>query len=177
METVAFFRQRPSGSGDGSGYGSGIKTVSGHSVEYIDGIPTIITTIKGDLAKGYIVDPADFSKKPCYVARSGYAFAHGDTARKAAKALEEKLLAEMSVDERIAEFIKAGFKLDSEYPVKTFFYWHGRLTGSCENGRLAFAKTNGLDVESGTMTTRQFIQITKNAFGGEVISRIEPMLK
>ena len=196
METLTFFQQRPSsdgsgsgygsgysyGSGDGSGYssgdgygdgdGSGVKTLNGRNLEYIDGVPTIITSIKGDLAKGFIVELSDFSKSPCFVARNGYTYAHGSTAREATKALQDKLIAEMSVEERIQEFTDLKLSPSKKYPVKLFYDWHGRLTGSCESGRDAFAKSHGIDIEHGTMTLGEFLNLVKNAYGADVINQI-----
>ena len=45
-----------SGSGDGSGDGDGIKTFNGDKVYIIDGIPTIIKHVHGNVAKEYILN-------------------------------------------------------------------------------------------------------------------------
>lgn len=185
METLTFFQQRPagygygdgSGAGDGSGYGYGIKNINGQNIESIDGVPTILTKIKGDLAKGFIVELADFSKSPCFVARNGYTYAHGATAREATKALEDKLIAEMSVEERIQEFTALKLNPSKKYPVKLFYDWHGRLTGSCESGRDAFVKSHRIDVENGTMTPGEFFDLVKNAYGAEVIQKLNTKSK
>lgn len=45
------------GSGNGYGYGSGygIKSINGYNVYEVDSIPTILTHIHGNIAKGYRV--------------------------------------------------------------------------------------------------------------------------
>ncbi len=168
------------GNGEGSGYGYGnacdLTTLNGETIEYIDGIPTIIKKIRGDIAKGFIVRLVDFSLKPCFIARQGYDYAHGRTVRLAVKALEEKLIAQMSPDEKIEEFLKAGFELNAVFPISQFFDWHGKLTGSCAIGRELFIKEHGLNLESGTITTHQFIELTQNHFGGDVIKRLKNKL-
>lgn len=60
------------GSGYGeSGYGCGvdvmnIKTFNGHIIDYIDGVPTIITHIHNNVASGFIIG-FDMTLIPCYV--------------------------------------------------------------------------------------------------------------
>ena len=38
--------------------------------------------------------------------------------------------------------------------------------------RQQFAKDNGVDLD-GEMTVKEFIELTENAFGGEIIKRLE----
>lgn len=165
------------GDGDGTGYGSGtgdgdVKSISTDTIDYIDGVPTIIKSHRGSLAKGFIVNLADFTETQTWVAKQGHTYAHGDTARGAVKALEEKLIAQMSVEERIAEFLRIGHSPRKKYPVRHFFDWHGKLTGSCESGRMAFAKAHGLDLDQDTLTVTEFIALTKGAYGSDVIARL-----
>ena len=48
----------------------------------IDTVPTIITHVVGNIAKGYIVGD-DLSLEPCYVAKHDNYFAHGKTKEQA----------------------------------------------------------------------------------------------
>jgi hypothetical protein len=160
------------GDGDGSGDGSGIKSIGKKFVDYIDGVPTIIHSHRGNLAKGVIVNLADFTETETWVVKQNDTYAHGKTAREATRALEEKLIAMMSVDERIAEFRRIGHSQNKKYPARHFFEWHGKLTGSCESGRIAFAKSRNIDIDHDTMTVKEFIDLTKDAFGSEVIARL-----
>ena len=77
----------------------------------------------------------------------------------------------MSEEDRIAEFIKEHPTLDTEHPCKGLFKWHNILTGSCEMGRRQFCQDNAIDLES-DYTVRFFLDITKDAYGGNVIKKI-----
>ena len=98
------------GSGDGDGlccgygseYGSGegggvsiidIKTFNEHIVDYIDGVPTIITHIHNNVASGFIIK-FDMTLIPCYVAKEGNHFAHGSTLKEAVADAEVKEMEE-----------------------------------------------------------------------------------
>jgi hypothetical protein len=87
-------------------------------------------------------------------------------------ALNEKLFEDMDVDERIAEFIKE-FELGKTYPATKFFDWHNKLTGSCEAGRRAFARDKNIDVDTYILTVDEFIDLTINSYGGEVIKALK----
>lgn len=155
-----------SGAGYGSGYGSGIKKYDGEDVHMIDGVQTIITSVHGDIAKGFILQ-SDLTMTPCFVAKVDGFFAHGETARAAVKAARDKAFDGLPQEERITAFLDA-IKPNTEYPVMTLYDWHHRLTGSCEAGRKAFAKDHGIDL-SADMTREAFFELTKDAYGGSVI--------
>lgn len=163
------------GSGDGSGEGGdvsvmNIKTFNGHIVDYIDGVPTIITHIHNDVASGFIIG-FDMTLIPCYVAKAGNYFAHGKTLKDAVKDAEVKEMGEMPIEERIEKFIEVFGSLDSEHTGKEFYDWHHILTGSCRMGRDKFCKENGIDLEK-KYSVRYFLNITKNSYGGDVIKQI-----
>ena len=165
------------GSGHGSGYGGsgdGIKTFCGEAVYLIDGVQTILRRIKGNVAKGAVLN-GDLTLTPCYVVRQGNLFAHGRTLREAMEALRDKLFEDMPEEERIEAFRKehqAGVK----YPCRDLYDWHHRLTGSCEMGRKQFAADRGIDVDRDELTVEEFIALTRNAYGGEVIRKLEEAL-
>ena len=165
--------------GYGSEYGSGeggdvsvmnIKTFNGHIVDYIDGVPTIITNIHNNVASGFIIG-FDMTLIPCYVAKAGNSFAHGNTLKDAVKDAEAKEVGEMPIEERIEKFIEVFGSLDSEHTGKEFYDWHNILTGSCRMGRDKFCKENGIDLTK-KYSVRYFLNITKNSYGGDVIKRI-----
>ena len=160
-----------SGSGCGSGYGSGLKSLNGQPVDMIDDVPTILTRIIGDAAKGFIVR-ADLSLAPTFVCKQGNTFAHGETLHKAREALLEKLFDDMSTEDRIAAFC-AEFKPGVKRPAMDFFSWHHRLTGSCEQGRREFARQHGVDLESDTLTTEEFFALTRDSYGKDIIRQTE----
>ena len=164
-----------SGSGDGYGYGdgdgSGLKSLNGQPVDMIDDVPTILTRIIGDAAKGFIVR-ADLSLAPTFVCKQGNTFAHGETLHKAREALLEKLFDDMPTEERIAAFC-VEFKPGVKRPAMDFFSWHYRLTGSCEQGRREFARQHGIEVESDTLTPEEFFALTRDSYGGNIIRQTE----
>ena len=159
------------GSGDGSGSGYGLKSLNGQTVDMIDDVPTILTSIIGNAAKGFIVC-ADFSLEPTYVCKQGNTFAHGETLHKAREALLEKLFDDMPTEERIAAFC-AEFKPGVKRPAMDFFSWHHRLTGSCEQGRREFARQHGVDLESDKLTPEEFFAMTRDSYGGSIIRHTE----
>lgn len=159
------------GYGSGSGYGSGLKSLNGQTVDMIDGVPTILTRIIGNVAKGFIVGP-DFLLAPTFVCKQGNTFAHGETLHKAREALLEKLFDDMPTEERIAAFCKE-FKPGVKRPAMDFFSWHHRLTGSCEQGRREFARQHDVDIDSDELTPEEFFDLTRNSYGGSIIRQTE----
>lgn len=160
------------GYGSGYDYGNGVGEFQGKRVYNIDDEPTIIDSIHGNIAKGYILN-ADFTLEECYVAKAeNRYFAHGSTPRKAFHDAMSKAFEDMPEDERIESFVKEFPTLDTIVANATLFDWHNRLTGSCEMGRRNFAQQHDIDVENGQMSVRRFIGLTKDSYGGEVIEQL-----
>ena len=163
------------GYGYGDGYGSGsnfsVAAFCGDAVRRVDAVPTIFRHIHGNVAKADILRK-DLTLKPCYVVKGGGFFAHGETLREAQEALEAKIMENMSVEERIDKFI-AEFKSGQKYPARDFWNWHHMLTGSCEMGRNEFARDHGIDLENDNLTPEEFIKLTENAYGREVIRQLK----
>ena len=165
------------GYGDGSGYGYGsgdgsgeLKSYNHRKVYYIDDVPTLIDSVKGNVARGYMIN-RDKTLSACYVVKVGNCFAHGETMHAAhADALEKHML-DMAEEERIEMFIKEHPSLDDIFPCKDLFRWHNSLTGSCEFGRRQFCRDHGIDLD-GEYSVRYFLDITKDAYGGEVIRKV-----
>ena len=155
------------GSGDGDGYG--LKSLCGEPVYMIDGVPTIITGLRGSVAMGFIV-MTDLSKRKTCVVKGGGKFAHGEDLHAAQAALEEKLFDDMPVEEKLEAF-REQFTPGEAYTVADFYDWHHRLTGSCTQGRDAFAQDHGLSMND-AMTPEEFIDLTKDAFGGRIIRQL-----
>ncbi len=162
------------GYGYGYGYGSGVDVFDGKNVYRIDETPTLIYSIRGNVAHGAILN-GDLTLTPCYVAKQDNLFAHGETLREAMEALRDKIFEDMSAEERISVFL-AETECGKKYPNQHFYDWHHRLTGSCDMGRKAFAKDHGIDVENGTMTLEEFLELTKNSYGGDVIRHVQERL-
>ena len=164
------------GSGDGDGYGYGygsgygIKEYNGQRVYMIDGVPTLIDRVRGDYAKGSILRD-DLSLQPCYVARVGNSFAHGDTLHQALADATAKELEDQPIEERIARFVAEFPDPDKAVPFKSLYTWHHVLTGSCTMGRDEFTRSHSLDTAK-DYTPRYFIEITAHAYGGQAIRQL-----
>ena len=158
------------GSGNGFGYGSGLKSINSKKIYMVDDIAITISHIHGNAAKGTIINN-DLTETPCYIVKEGKYFAHGKTLAEANAALQDKLFDKMPVEKRIAAFWTC-HKRGIKYPTKDFFEWHHKLTGRCLMGRQQFAKDHDVDL-NGEMTVEEFIALTKNAFGGDIIKRLE----
>jgi len=163
------------GSGDGSGYGSGsgsdIKQIAKQPVAIIDDIQTIISVVKNNIAKGFILNP-DLTLRPCWIAKGNNLFAHGDTLKDAVRALREKVLQSSSIEERIAKFKEEFPCFNKKISAKKLFEWHGILTGSCKAGREAWCKDHGISMKE-KITVYEFIKLTENAYGGDVIKKLK----
>lgn len=158
------------GYGSGSGDGSGIKSFNGEPVFRIDGVNTLIRSVRGNTAHGAIVNE-DLTLTPCYIVKQENVFAHGETLRGAMEALRDKLFEDMPEDERIDAFLRETDR-EKTYPTQYFYDWHHRLTGSCDMGRKQFARDHGVDLEHGMMTLTEFLELTKDAYGGDVIRKV-----
>lgn len=146
-----------------------ITEFDGHPVYYIDSIPTVLLSVHGDIAKGYTIE-SDLTTSKCVVARGHGYFAHGESVKEAMDDLERKIMANMPIEEKIAQFMER-FDLDGEYSAEEFYNWHSTLTGSCKMGRDSFIKSHGINLTD-RVTTRYFLDITKDAYGSEVIQRL-----
>ena len=158
------------GYGDGDGYGDGVKKFCGQTVHRVDGLHTLIDRVHDTVAKVRILNK-DLTVTPGYVAKGGGYFAHGETLQDAMAALEIKIMDNMPVEEKIGLFMEK-FKPGQAYPVREFYDWHNRLTGSCEAGRRSFARDHEIDIEKDEMTPEQFMALTKDAYGGSVIREL-----
>lgn len=162
------------GFGAGCGDGFGIEMFNNQQVRSIDNIPTIITNLKGNIAKGFILN-SDFTLSPCFVVKHNSIFAHGETLHEAQQALESKLFDEMEVEEKIEMFLKE-FEPNKKYKGSVFFDWHNKLTGSCEMGRKSFIRDNNLSLDD-EYTVDEFIAITENSYGSEIIKQLKARWK
>ena len=160
--------------GSGIGNAKGLISFNGFRVKYVDRMATIIKQVKGNLAKGFIIYN-DLTTENCYVVKNDSLFAHASTLKEARKVLQDKIFNGMDVDEKIDLFLEK-FNMTDEYPAKDFYEWHHILTGSCEMGRNAFVKYHGIDLENDKYTVTEFIDLTKDDYGGDVIKSLEERL-
>ena len=160
-----------SGFGYGDGSGDGITEINGMKVWKVDGVPTIITNIHGNIAEGYTLQ-RNVILVPCYIAKVGKYFAHGATAHQALQDAQEKYETNKPLSERIAYTVAKYPTLDTVVSHTELYALHHTLTGSCRFGRDEFAANHGLDPEQGEMTMRQFINLTMDAYGGDAIKEL-----
>ena len=158
------------GSGDGYGYGDGVKEINGDLVYIVDDVPTIIKSVRGNIAQGFILQ-RDLTQKPCCIVKEQNKFAHGSTLHDAFTALQEKLYDDSTEEERIEAFRKNFPEYDTPYPNRDLFAYHHVLTGSCRMGRESFCKDKGIDLD-GSTTVREFVELTKDSYGGDVICKL-----
>lgn len=158
------------GFGDDCGDDCGVKDINGNHVYIVDGIQTIIKSVRDNIAQGFILQN-DLTLEPCYIVKEQNKFAHGDTLHDAFTALQEKLYDGSTEEERIEAFRKKFPEYDTSYSNRDLFAYHHVLTGSCRMGRENFCISKGIDLD-GTTTIREFIELTKGSYGGDVICKL-----
>ena len=156
-------------SGSGSGYGDGISKYNNHYVFIIDNISTIITSIHGNVAKGFILNK-NLTLEKTFVAKGNNKFAHGKTLKEAVADLQKKIFDDLDIEEKIEMFNKQ-FNRVEKYSGEEFYKWHHILTGSCTAGRDNFVRQNNLDLKK-LYTVDEFIKITKDSYGGNIIKKL-----
>ena len=159
------------GYGDGSGDGYGVKSINGNPIYVVDNIPTIITNVKGNIAKGFILD-SDLSLTPCFIVKKNNQFSHGNTLHEAFESLQEKLYDDSTEEERIFKFKEHFSDFSKKYSAKDLFIWHHILTGSCKFGREIFCKDRNIDINKDEFTIYEFIDLTKDSYMGEIIKKL-----
>lgn len=158
------------GEGYGDGYGEGVKELNGDNVHLVDGLETIIKSVHGNIAQGFILN-SDLTLQPCYIVKENNTFAHGETLHDAFTSLQEKLYDDSTEEERIEAFVKKFPNYDTSYSNRDLFAYHHVLTGSCRMGRESFCKDKGINLDDST-TVREFVSLTKDSYGSETIRRL-----
>lgn len=166
--------------GDGSGFSVNNDFEYDNNIEYfnlqkvynIDNIKTLIDSVHGNFAKGHILY-SDLTTKPCFIAKSGNFFAHGDTLKQAIFDVREKYVENIPIEERIAQFNKEYPDRNIKIPASELFSWHHILTGSCLMGRKQFCEEHNLDYVNGEYSVNEFISLTRNAYGSNIIKLLE----
>ena len=164
------------GDGDGDGDGSDIKSINNNTIYIIDNTPTVFYRVHDNYAQGAIFNN-DLTLSPCYIAKVGHCFAHGNTLRKARQDAEQKYYSNLPIEERIEMFTKHFDSKTKNYPAKEFFVWHNTLTGSCKMGRDSFCKEHDIDIDNDQFTVAEFIELTINSYGGEIIKELQKQYK
>ena len=148
-----------------------MKSIGGKRIYRIDGAPTVITSARDGVATGFIVQ-SDLTLTPCYIVKENNRFAHGKNLHEAYDDLLEKLYDDSSEEERLEKFREHFPDFSRKYPAKDLFIWHHVLTGSCRTGREAFCKDRGIDVENDNFSVIEFVDMTKDAYGGGTVRKL-----
>ena len=98
--------------------------------------------------------------------------AHATTLHEARETAQAKALQHEPVEQRIERFINEYPDFNVKIPAMELFRWHNILTGSCEQGRRAFAKDKCINLDTDEFTVKEFVKLTRHSYGGEVIERI-----
>ena len=175
-EVIKQFLAVSYGSGDGSGDGYGIKSYNGYEVYIIDDMQTIIYSVHGNIARGAIIN-SDLTLADCYIAKYEDYFAHGETAKQAMLDAQAKAYQDKPIEERVDYVVKKYPDVDAPIEHSALFSLHNFLTGSCLFGRQEFAKSHAIDPKHGSMTMMDFINLTKDAFGGDNIRQLADAYK
>lgn len=117
-----------------------------------------------------VIDTNSLLSTSMFVAKQGGLFAHGETAKLAFEAVQEKWAESRSIEERIEDF-KSQFKKDVLYDAILFYSWHTILTGSCQSGKDFWIQQQGIDLKK-PMTVQEFFALTKDAYGGSTIREL-----
>lgn len=168
------------GCGDsfGKGFGDGyvIKSYDGHEVYIIDNFQAIIYAVHGNIARGAIIK-GDLTLTDCYIAKYENHFAHGRTVAQAMTDAQSKAYRNKPIEARIDYVIQSYPDVDRPIEHSVLFSLHNFLTGSCLFGRQEFAKSHDIDPEHGSMTMREFILLTKDAYGEDNIRQLADAYK
>lgn len=148
-----------------------ILSINKFRVYHIDCVPTIIYSVKGNIAKGAILRDDNLSLQDCYIAKVDSYFAHGISIRKAYFDAQNKAISWMNVEECIDRFLAAHSNYTKKYPFDDLFRWHNILTGSCELGRREWCKERGI-TKNDSFTVKEFCNLTQDAYGGQTIKKI-----
>ena len=159
------------GYGDGYGNGYGMIEFQGHKLYTIDDISTAITAVHGSDAEGFTIRH-NSEMVPCYIARVGDYFAHGETLKDARRDAQQKFDDSLPTEEKIQRFIDFCKGKDT-IPAADLFQWHHTLTGSCEMGRREFCKVHHIDIDNDHFTVAEFINLTINSYRGDIIKQLK----
>ena len=113
----------------------------------------------------------DLTLSPCFIARVGDHWAHGETAREALRDAQAKHAEDSSDEERIEAFWKQ-FNRTDRYTGHQLLAAHRALTLSCEMGCAHFVKSQAIDLDA-SFAVDEFIDITKDAFATDLMRQLK----
>lgn len=151
--------------------GRNIKKFNGNKIYRVAGINAIITRIKRNVAKGYIVN-VDFSLTSCYIIKSYGLFAYGETLQRARESLEKNFFDTLWHREIISEFIYE-FGENKKYHAMDFYNWCCEQTRDCEGVIKVFLEEHEIDLEKDAMTVKEFIERIKNSHLERILDKLD----
>jgi hypothetical protein len=80
------------------------------------------------------------------------------------------------IQNRRFEEFKRKFNLVDKYPIRDLSRWHTLLCFSCPQGKKEFAEKHNLDIENGTLTIPEFIELVQDAHGSKQIQKLKTIL-
>ena len=84
-----------------------------------------------------------------------------------------KFIHDKPLSEKIRVFNEKYPDRDAQIPVRDLLIWHHVLTSSCNEGRIKFCEEHNIDYENGTMSVNEFIETTRDGYGGSTIKKLE----
>lgn len=90
--------------------------------------------------------------------------------------LQEAALKNATKRRRLMAFADS-HNMTDRYPIKELSRWHMLMTKSCATGREAFAQRHNLDLNNGTLTVPEFIELVRKDFGATEIAQLEHLMK
>lgn len=144
-----------------NGYGSiyGIKVFKNNDVFLVDDMPTLIYSIRGNIAKGAMLN-SDLALTNTYIARDGNGnFAHGVTIQEARESLVYKI-----TDRDKSEY--EALTLNDTISHNDAIICYRTITGACEQDVRSFVKNLGEDRKD-EYTISEIINLTKGQYGSD----------
>lgn len=174
------------GSGYGNGSGNGmeddgdllsITRVGDNTIYNINGAPIAIDNIKGNIAKGRILND-DMTFTDCWIVREGNCIEYGKDLHETHKAAQRESAIQLPKEERLKMFVQRFPSPDEMIPIKELYNWHHVLTGACKYWSKEWCKRRGFNLESNRLVSvRQFVNLTKREWGGDIIMELKNYYK
>lgn len=66
--------------------------------------------------------------------------------------------------------------METRYPIRELKRWHTLICLSCPQGQKDFAERHNLDIENGTLTIPEFIDLVKDEHGAWAIKKMSEIM-
>lgn len=143
-------------------------------VNNINGMPIVITSTHGKAQSGYFID-TNLHFHPCYIITFLYTHGVGESLHKAYEDAKNKILSydkhKYNVYDYATYVVKTYPNVDEKIPVVELIELHNIITNSCSRGINAFLSSHLINID-GTLSMRQFLTLTEQAYAPEIIKSI-----